>query len=379
MKFRDLGAQYAHLKREIGQNIQQVLDSGQFIEGRMVAQLEEELAAYVGVRHCITCANGTDALQLALMAWGVGEGDAVFTSDFTFFASGGCISILGATPVLVDIDPRTFNICPDALEAAILQVQKEGKLRAKAILPVDLFGLPADYTKIRPIAQKYSLAILEDGAQGFGGAIAGKRACSFGDISTTSFFPAKPLGCYGDGGALFTDDDETACLLRSLKAQGRSPEDKYDNQLIGMNSRLDALQAAILLPKLNAFINYELDAVNQVAAWYTENLTGLVTTPFIPNEYTSSWAQYSILLKTPADRQALQQHLKALGIPSMIYYPRGLHQQTAYAGLGLQDSQYPNTLSATQHILSLPMHPYLEKSEVIRTANAIRQFEKTQG
>ena len=250
MQFRDLRAQYATLKPEIDAAIQSVIDSSAFILGKPVTELEDKLAAYVGRKHCVGVANGTEALQLALMAMDVGPGDAVFTSDFTYFASAGCASIIGATPVLVDIDLATFNMSPTALEEQIKRVLAEGKLTPKVIIPVDLFGLPADFTAILPIAEKYGLKVLEDAAQGFGGSINGKLACSFGDMSATSFFPAKPLGCYGDGGAIFTDSDEIDQRLRSLRASGKSPEDKYDNREVGMNSRLDTLQAAILLPKL---------------------------------------------------------------------------------------------------------------------------------
>ena len=364
MQFRDLKAQYAALKPQIDAGIAQVLESSAFILGKPVTELEEALARYVGKKHCVGCANGTDALQLALMAWDIGPGDAVFTSDFTYFASAGAASILGATVVLVDIDLRTFNMCPDALEAAIQRVVAEGKLTPKAIIPVDLFGLPADYDRILPIAQKYGLKVLEDGAQGFGGNIRGKRACSFGDLTTTSFFPAKPLGCYGDGGAIFTDDDEIDARLRSLRAQGKSPEDKYDNREIGMNSRLDTLQAAILLPKFKAFVEYELDAVNQVARWYTQRLRDAFVTPYIPEGYYSSWAQYTLILENEQQRNQLQQRLKEKQIPSMVYYPRGLHQQKAYSAMALTDEQFPNTVKATKTVLSLPMHPYLTEEEV---------------
>jgi len=254
MQFRDLGAQYRVLKEKIDEQIQSVINSSAFILGKPVGELEEKLAAYVGRKHCVSCGNGTDALQLSLMIWGIGQGDAVFTSDFTYFASAGTSSILGATPVLVDIDLATFNMDPEALEFQIQRVMAEGKLRPKAIIPVDLFGQPADYDRIIPIAKRYGLKVLEDAAQGFGGDIRGKRAGSFGELSATSFFPAKPLGCYGDGGAVFTDDDEVDARLRSLRAQGKSPTDKYDNREIGMNSRLDTIQAAILIPKFKAFV-----------------------------------------------------------------------------------------------------------------------------
>lgn len=364
MQFRDLGAQYQALKEEIDAGIQKVIASNHFILGEEVTELENKLAAYVGRKHCVACANGTDALQLALMIWGIGPGDAVFTSDFTYFASAGTTSILGATPVLVDIELATFNMSPEALEAAIERTLAEGKLAPKAIVPVDLFGQPADYTKILPIAEKYGLKVLEDAAQGFGGNIHGKRACSFGDMSTTSFFPAKPLGCYGDGGAIFTDDDAVDARLRSLRAQGKSPVDKYDNREIGMNSRLDTLQAAILLPKFKAFADYELTAVNQVATWYTQRLEGKFVTPIVPEGFYSSWAQYTILLDHEEQRTALQKKLKAAGIPTMVYYPRGLHQQEAYRWMNLSDAYYPNTVEAAKRVLSLPMHPYLTEAQV---------------
>lgn len=363
MQFRDLQAQYKVLKPEIDRQIQSVLDSSAYILGKPVAELEEKLAAYVGRKHCVTCANGTEALQLSLMAMDVGSGDAVFTSDFTYFASAGCASIIGATPVLVDIDLATFNMSPEALEQAIIRTINEGKLTPKVIIPVDLFGLPADYDKILPIAEKYGLKVLEDAAQGFGGSIRGKLACSFGDISATSFFPAKPLGCYGDGGAIFTDDAEVDARLRSLRASGKSPTDKYDNREVGMNSRLDTLQAAILLPKFKAFVEYELDAVNKVAEKYTAALAGKMVTPEVPTDFRSSWAQYTVLLESRTKRDEIQAKLKEKGIPSMVYYPRGLHQQAAYAKYKLPDACYPNTLEAANRVLSLPMHPYMQETE----------------
>ncbi len=378
MEFHDLAAQYAALKPEIDAQIARVIHKGHYILGEQVEELEQKLAAYVGRKHCVSCANGTDALVLLLMAWNVGPGDAVFTSDFTFFASAGCAPVVGATPVPVDIDPRTFNLSPQALEAAIEQVLREGKLRPRVILAVDIFGQPADYPQLEAIAQKYNMLLLEDAAQGFGGRIGPKRAGSFGHAATTSFFPAKPLGCYGDGGALFTDDDSEADLLRSLRSQGRSPEDKYDNRLIGMNSRLDTLQAGILLPKLEAFERYELAALDKVARQYTELLQGLVETPILLENYHSAWAQYSILVENAAQRSALQKHLKALGIPTMIYYPRGIHQQTAFADRHFEDALFPHTCSITQRVLALPMHPYLQEADVEKVAESIRAFLQTQ-
>lgn len=372
MQFRDLHAQYMALKDEIDSGIQSVLDSSGFILGKAVTELEEQLASYVGRKYCVTCANGTDALQLGLMAMDVGPGDAVFTSDFTYFASAGTSSILGATPILVDIDLHTFNMSPDALESQIKRVLAEGKLTPRVIIPVDLFGQPADYRKIEPITKKYGLKILEDGAQGFGGNINGQKACSFGDLSTTSFFPAKPLGCYGDGGAIFTDEESVDARLRSLRAQGKSPVDKYDNREIGINSRLDTIQAAVLLPKLKAFHEYELDAVNRVANWYTERLRDVVETPAVLDGFYSSWAQYTILCEDEKQRAEIQSRLKQNDIPSMVYYPRGLHQQEAYSWMNLSDEMYPNTIEATRRVLSLPMHPYLDEKTVDMIAEVMR-------
>ena len=371
MQFRDLKAQYQVLKPEIDAGILAVIESSAFILGKPVTELEDKMAAYVGRKHCIGCANGTDALQLALMAWNIGAGDAVFTSDFTYFASAGTSSILGATPILVDIDIATFNMDPANLEMQIQRVLAEGKLTPKVVIPVDLFGQPANYDRILPIAEKYGLKVLEDGAQGFGGNIRGKLACSFGDMSTTSFFPAKPLGCYGDGGAIFTDDDEIDARLRSLRAQGKSPIDKYDNREIGMNSRLDTIQAAILLPKFKAFVEHEIDDVNRVAGWYTERLKDHYVTPTVLEGFLSSWAQYTILLDDNNKRNAMQIKLKEKGIPSMVYYPRGLHQQEAYKWMNLDDSMYTNTVEATKRCLSLPMHPYLKEEEVDQICKAL--------
>ena len=363
MQFRDLGSQYKELKQEIDARIREVIGSGAFILGKPVAELEEKLAAYVGRKYCIGVANGTEALQLALMAMDLGPGDAVFTADFTYFASAGCASIVGATPVFVDIDLDTFNISPDALEKQIVKVLAEGKLTPKVIIPVDLFGLPAKMPEIEKIAEKYGLMILEDAAQGFGGKINGKIACSFGDMSATSFFPAKPLGCYGDGGAIFTDDEAADARLRSLRASGQSPEDKFDNIEVGINSRLDSLQAAILLPKFKAFVDYEADAVNRAAERYSAMLKDAVITPKVPEGYYSSWAQYTVLMKDAEQRNRVQAKLKEKGIPTMIYYPRGLHQHKAYAWMRLGDGDYRVTIEATKRVLSLPMHPYLLEEE----------------
>jgi dTDP-4-amino-4,6-dideoxygalactose transaminase len=363
MQFRDLAKQYQVLKADIDNAMLSVASGAHYIMGPQVKELEQELATYTGVKHCLTCANGTDALTLALKAWGIGPGDAVFVPDFTFFASAEVVALEGATPIFVDVDDTTFNIDVESLEKAISLTLADGKLTPKVIVAVDLFGLPANYPKVKAVAQKYNLLILEDGAQGFGGSINGQKACSFGDIATTSFFPAKPLGCYGDGGAVFTNNDEWALLMNSYRVHGKGT-DKYDNVRIGMNSRLDTLQAAILLPKFKAFVDYELDAVNKAAKWYDERLQDKFVIPTIPEGFLSSWAQYTILMDNRTERDAMQKHLKEKGIPSMVYYPRGLHQQAAYAWMGLTDEPYPNTVEATNRVLSLPMHPYLTEEVV---------------
>lgn len=364
MQFRDLKKQYEVLKAEIDTGIQDVITNTSFISGKQVTMLETKLEDYVGRKHCICCGNGTDALVLSLRAYDIGIGDAVFVADFTYIASASCVALVGATPVFVDIDLNTFNISPDALEAAIERTIKAGRLIPKVIIAVDLFGLPANYDAIEKIAKKYKLLVLEDAAQGFGGNICGKISCSFGDISTTSFFPAKPLGCYGDGGAVFTDDDMIDERLRSIRAGGKSPDDKYDNREIGTNSRLDTLQAAVLLPKLRAFAEYELEAVNNVAKWYSERLKKFVVTPYVPEGYFSSWAQYTVRLKNKEERDAILAKLKVADIPSMIYYPRGMHEQQVFKYMKLSAELYPNAVEATKTVLSLPMHPYLDEETV---------------
>ena len=305
MQFRDLKTQYEKYKNEIDAAVQNVFSESNFISGPQVKSFEKRLADYVGVKHCISCANGTDALSLVLSAWGIGEGDAVFVPDFTFFATAEVVSYVGATPIFVDVDQNTFNIDSIKLELKIKEVLGAGKLKPKVIIPVDLFGLLADYESIEKIAKKYNLLVLEDAAQGFGAEFNGKRACSFGDAATTSFFPAKPLGCYGDGGAIFTNDDNVAALLESLRVHGKG-EDKYDNIRIGVNSRLDTVQAAILDVKLSAFINHELKDVNLVYHKYNSRLKNVVDVPIIPSGYLSSFAQYTIKLQTQEQRDGLK-------------------------------------------------------------------------
>lgn len=373
MEFRDLKAQYHRYQHDIDDAIHRVVSSSILIGGKEVSELEDHLADYVGVDHCITCANGTEAMTLVMMAWGIGEGDAVFVPDFTFFSTGEIVSFRGATPVFVDVDPDTFNIDVLKLEAAIQRTLQQGKLTPKVIIPVDLFGLPADHHAIAKIAGKYGLKILEDGAQGFGGNIHGKRACSFGDVATTSFFPAKPLGCYGDGGAIFTNDDELAKLIGSLKVHGKG-EDKYDNVRIGINSRLDAIQAAILQVKLKAFIDHELDDVNRVYQMYNDGLDSCVKVPVIPEGFYSSFAQYTIRLNNRNERDQLQSRLKECSIPSMIYYVKPMHKQGAFDNLDWNEADYTVTNELCDTVLSLPIHPYLSEKDVAEVCTVIKKF-----
>lgn len=363
MQFIDLKAQYDVLKDEINENIQSVLNSGQYMMGDFVEQLEMELAEYIGTKYCVTCANGTDALSLALMVWDVKAGDAVFVPSFTFYSTSEVVSLIGATPIFIDTDPRTFNIDCNKLEKAIEQVEKDGKLIPKVIIPVDLFGLPANYDEVVKVAKKHNLKILEDAAQGFGGSINGKMAGSFGDIATTSFFPAKPLGCYGDGGAIFTDSKEYYDILISIRVHGKGTF-KYDNVRVGMNSRLDTLQAGILLPKLHAFKDYELDKRNKFAKIYNDQLKDVVTTPYIPENMISSWAQYTILLNSEKERDFLQKELNEKGIPTMVYYPKPLHQQSVYNSYSYNLDDLTECEKISKNVLSLPMHPYLKQNDM---------------
>jgi dTDP-4-amino-4,6-dideoxygalactose transaminase len=359
MQFIDLQAQYGHLKERIDARIQGVLDHGKYIMGPEVQELEERLAEYVGVKHVVSCANGTDALQLSLMAMGIGRGDAVFCPTFTFFATAEAIAFVGATPVFVDSDESTFNICPIDMEQRIKQVIADGELVPKAIISVDLFGLPANYPELERIARLYDLKLIEDAAQGFGGEIDGKRAGSFGDIATTSFFPAKPLGCYGDGGAIFTNNDEYAELLRSYRVHGKG-QDKYDNIRIGMNSRLDTIQAAILLEKLAEFPQ-ELANRNSTAIKYFDAFSSVLKTPEVPSGYVSSWAQYTLV---DEDRDKWMSKLKDSGVPSVVYYGTCMHQQTAFRYLKGVDADYPVASLLSKAVFSLPMHPYVTDADL---------------
>jgi len=361
MQFIDLKAQYRALKTEIDANIQAVLDSAQFIGGPFVKELEENLAAFVGRKHCVTCANGTDALQIAYMVAGVGEGDAVFCPDMTFISSTEPAKMFGAVSVFCDITPDTYTLCPESLERQIQAVLAEGKLTPKAVVAVDILGNPCGYDAIVPICEKYGLFLIEDAAQSFGASYHGKRACAFGQIATTSFFPAKPLGCYGDGGAVFTDDDEMDALIRSLCVHGKGPGGKYDNVRVGMNSRLDAIQAAVLLPKLKALGDYEIDARQTVAGRYNAAFAGKLQTPFVAPDCVSAWAQYAVLAKDTAQRDRIIAHLKERNIPNMVYYPTPQHALPVFKGEPAYGETFRNASDYCARTFSLPMHPYLEE------------------
>jgi dTDP-4-amino-4,6-dideoxygalactose transaminase len=447
MDFIDLAAQQRLIRKEIDEAIARVLAHGQYINGPEVRELEAELAAYTGVKHAVGCASGTDALLMALMALEIGPGDAVFAPPFTFVATAEVISLLGATPVFVDVDPVTFNLCPEALARAVAAVEKgdpalhvlpgpwfprppaggaaagaeaspisgaaerrarerreaerrvaerratrrrsgprrttDGpsvetdpspapppKLRPRAVIPVDLFGLPADYDAIGAVAAAHGLAVIEDAAQSFGGLYRGRRAGAFGTIACTSFFPAKPLGCYGDGGMCFTDDDALAGVLHSIRVHGQG-SDKYDNVRIGINGRLDTLQAAILKAKFTLFPR-ELELRQEVAARYDALLAGAVGTPAVPADCLSAWAQYSVLARDAGQRAAMTAALKAGGVPTAVYYPIPLHRQKAYAALGYREGDFPVSDDCAGRIFSLPMHPYLAAADQARIAALLK-------
>lgn len=384
MQFIDLTTQQKRIRKKIESNIRAVLSHGQYILGPEIKELEERLAEYVGVEHAVACSSGTDALLLALMAYDVGPGDAIFTPPFTFFATAEVISLLGATPVFVDIDPKTFNMDPEHLERALVALQDglgdyplpmgctESSLAAKGIIAVDLFGLPADYDAINTIAGKHGLFVIEDAAQAFGARYKGKRACSLADIACTSFFPAKPLGGYGDGGMCFVDDEPLAQAMRSFSLHGQGTH-RYDNVRIGINGRMDSLQAAILHVKFDIFPE-EVKKRQKVAEKYNELLSALdieLVTPVVPPEYQSVWAQYSVLSRDETERSELQSRLKEAGIPTAIYYPKPLHLQPVFQGLGYREGDFPVSESHSRRVFSLPMHPYLKPEEQERISAII--------
>jgi UDP-2-acetamido-2-deoxy-ribo-hexuluronate aminotransferase len=382
MQFIDLAFQQQRIRDKIDANISAVFGHGQYIMGPEVKELEARLGAYVGVKHAVACSSGTDALLLALMAYGVGPGDVIFTTPFTFISTAEVISLIGATPVFVDIDPKTYNISPEALERAILAVKKNDPtiyrlpapkafskgsplpLTPKGVIAVDLYGLPADYERINAVAQNHGVFVIEDAAQSFGAESAGgRKAGSLADIGCTSFFPAKPLGCYGDGGMCFSDNDALADLMRSISLHGKG-SDKYENIRIGINGRLDTLQAAILLAKFGVFPE-EIELRQSVAQSYTKLLSAsLFTTPRIPDGYRSAWAQYSLMAMNEAHRSKVQNRLKGVGIPTAVYYPKPLHLQTAFRALGYKTGDFPASEDCAKRIFSLPMHPYLKDEEL---------------
>ncbi|MBU0994484.1 MAG: DegT/DnrJ/EryC1/StrS family aminotransferase [Proteobacteria bacterium] len=374
MQFIDLKAQFKSIEADVQQKINTVLEHGQFIMGPEINELEDQLAKYTGVKHAVSCSSGTDAILLALMALGAGPGDAIFTSPFTFIATAEVISLLGATPVFVDIDPLTYNIDPAKLEATIVKF-KNTALTPRGIIAVDLFGLPADYDLINIIAKNHDLYVIEDGAQSFGADYHGKKSCSMADIACTSFFPAKPLGCFGDGGMCFTDDDNLAKVMQSLRVHGKGSH-KYDNERIGINGRLDTLQAAILLSKFSIFPK-ELKKRENAAKQYTELFSSSrnqLSIPVTVNGYRSVWAQYSILAKDEAHRALIQSALKENDIPTAIYYPKPLHLQTAFKYLGYKEGDFPVSEDCSKRIFSIPMHPYLEWEDQKKIADIINQL-----
>ena len=368
MEFIDLAAQQKAILGKLEKRISSVMKKGAYIMGPEVTELEGLLAEFCGAKRCISCANGTDALILAMMALGVGSGDAVIVPSFTFASTAEAPCVVGAKPIFAEVDPATFNICPESVERCLSEAQKHG-LKVKALIPVDLFGLPANYEILESLCQRENLKLVADSAQGWGGTSNGRMTGTFGDITTTSFFPAKPLGCYGDGGALFTDNVDTAMVLDSLRVHGKGQE-KYDNIRVGLNSRLDTLQAAILIEKL-AIYPSELIARQKIADYYTEALHEKFITPQVPSGSSSIWAQYTIQAKNQIERDAAMKKLASNGIPSGVYYPKPLHTQSAYSSF-LRD---PNGLVTSENlsrtVFSLPMHPYLTRADQDRVIGSL--------
>ena len=368
MEFIDLKYQQSLIRENIQKAIDQILDHGQYIMGPEVTELEAQLALFANSNYCVSCSSGTDALYMALMAYDIGPGDLVFTSPFTFIATAEVISLTGATPVFVDVNSFTFNIDPEKLEQAISSDGIKGEPRA--ILGVDIFGLPADYEQIKTIGTKYDLIIIEDAAQSFGAEYRGRKAGSFGHLGATSFFPAKPLGCYGDGGAIFTDDEGIKDKLLSIRVHGQG-KDKYENTRLGLNGRLDTLQAGILLEKLKIFSN-EFNQRQKIARLYNQYLENCVTPQLIPDGYLSAWAQYSVLAENSIVRTEIQKALQLKNVPTAVYYKTPLHLQEAFAYLGYKQGDFPVSEDISTRILSLPMHPYLTEQEIITVCSAVQ-------
>jgi len=355
--FIDLKAQQRRIRASLEERIKKVMDHGAYIMGPEIGELEKRLANYVGMNHCVVCGSGTDALLMPLMAYDLKPGDVIFTSPFTFIATAEVVALLGASVVFVDIDPHTYNIDPTKLEEEIQKFFKNnsGK-KARGIIPVDLFGQTADYDPIEAVAKKYNLFVLQDAAQSFGATYKGRKAGSMGNVAATSFFPAKPLGCYGDGGAIFCNDEAMMQKLRSIRVHGQG-SDKYNNVRIGINGRLDTMQAAVLLAKMEIF-DEEINLRNTVASRYTEKLKRVVTTPFVPKECLSVWAQYSVLVQR---RDEMLDKLKSRGVPTAVYYPKPLHLQEAFRNLGYKRGDFPVSERIADSIFSVPMHPYLSE------------------
>ncbi len=366
--FIDLGAQRRRLGQGVEDAILKVVNHGAYVMGPEVVALEAELSAFCGARHALSCANGTDALGLILMAKGVKAGDAVLCPSFTFAATAEVVAWMGATPVFVDILEGTFNLDPASLEAAVATARRLG-LNPVGVISVDLFGLPADYDAIEPICAREGLWLLSDAAQSFGATYKGRKVGTIGMATATSFFPAKPLGCYGDGGAVFTDDDGLADVMRSLRVHGQGA-DKYDNVRIGINGRLDTIQAAVLLEKLRIFPD-EIAARDRMARRYNELLRPMAIVPEVPRDLTSVWAQYTLRIRG-FDRDAFQQDLKAAGIPTAVYYPKPLHRQTAYKAYPVAGNGLPVSERLADEVVSLPMHPYLTEEVQDRIVRAVR-------
>jgi UDP-2-acetamido-2-deoxy-ribo-hexuluronate aminotransferase len=368
MQFLDLKTQQSRIRSSIKKRLENILDHGSYIMGPEVYELEEKLADYCGVKHAISCSSGTDALLIPLMAWDIGPGDAVFTTPFTYVATAEVISLLGATPVFVDVYESTFNIDCEKLEIAIQETIEKSTLTPKAIIPVDLFGVPARYRLINSIAEKYNLKVIEDGAQSFGASISDKKVGSFGDIAATSFYPAKPLGCYGDGGAIFTNNDNLADQCKAIRIHG-TRSDKYNSEVIGINGRLDSMQAAVLLEKMTIFDD-ELEMRNEVSNYYRKFLNNA---QYIPKNYNSSHALLSITLGSNKKREELVQRLSSNNIPSVIYYKYPIHLMKGFTYLGYKAGDFPISEQLSQTIVSLPMHPYLHRREIDQVIESIKE------
>lgn len=371
MQFIDLKTQFERIEDDVFSRVSTVLQSQKYVMGPEIAELEEKLAEYAGVRHAISCSSGTDALVIPLMGYDLKATDAVFVPSFTFFASAESITLAGGTPVFVDSDATTFNLSPADLDRAIDETLAEGKLTPRGIITVDLFGQPADYDEILAIADKHGLFVIEDAAQGFGGEYKGAKAGSFGNVASTSFFPAKPLGCYGDGGAIFTDDDDLAELIKSIRVHGQG-SDKYDNVRIGVNGRLDSIQAAVLLSKL-AIFDSEVEARNRVANAYSERLSDVLAVPAVTNGKLSVWAQYTLVAKDADERTAIIDACKAAGVPTAVYYPIPIHLSTAYKSLGYKLGDLPVCEDLANRAFSIPMHPYLQESDIEQIVAAVKE------